>query len=92
MAESALQLRAYDPEAMAWTTVPTTGDANSTVFPKIWSQALLQAAERRCQDDAKMKASNATPAAGSSVGNMNAPATRAMGTRARRSRSGSRAH
>ncbi|KAH7965200.1 hypothetical protein HPB49_004644 [Dermacentor silvarum] len=25
MAASALQLRAYDPEAMAWTTVPTTG-------------------------------------------------------------------
>ncbi|KAH7949349.1 hypothetical protein HPB49_008074 [Dermacentor silvarum] len=79
MAESALQLRAYDPEAMASTTVPTTGDANSTVFSKIRSQALLQAAERRSQDKAKMTASNATPAAGSSVGNMNAPATRATG-------------
>ncbi|KAH7966122.1 hypothetical protein HPB49_013899 [Dermacentor silvarum] len=79
MAESALQLRAYDPEAMAWTTVPTTGDANSTVFPKIRSQALLQAAERRSQDKAKMTASNAAPAAGSLVGNMNAPATRATG-------------
>ncbi|KAH7974807.1 hypothetical protein HPB49_019795 [Dermacentor silvarum] len=79
MAESALQLRAYDPEAMAWTTVPTTGDANSTVFPKIRSQALLQVAERRSQDKAKMTASNAAPAAGSSVGNMNAPATRATG-------------
>ncbi|KAH7934061.1 hypothetical protein HPB49_020942 [Dermacentor silvarum] len=56
----------YDPEAMAWTTVPTTGDANSTVFPKIRRQS-------------QMTASNATPAAGSSVGNMNAPATRATG-------------
>ncbi|KAH7953007.1 hypothetical protein HPB49_003447 [Dermacentor silvarum] len=79
MAESALQLRAYDPEAMAWTTVPTTGDANSIVFPKIRSQALLQASERRSQDKAKMTASNGAPAAGSSVGNMNAPATRATG-------------
>ncbi|KAH7966865.1 hypothetical protein HPB49_020039 [Dermacentor silvarum] len=79
MAESALQLRTYDPEAMAWTMVPTAADANSTVFPKIRSQALLQAAERRSQDKAKMTASNATPAAGSLVGNMNAPATRATG-------------
>ncbi|KAH7937388.1 hypothetical protein HPB49_011477 [Dermacentor silvarum] len=60
MAASALQLRAYDPEAMAWTPVPTTGGANST-------------------DKAKMTASNATPAAGSSVGDTNAPATRATG-------------
>ncbi|KAH7970176.1 hypothetical protein HPB49_000679 [Dermacentor silvarum] len=60
MAAYALQLRAYDPEAMAWTSVPTTGDANSTFFPKIRSQALLQAAERRSQDKGKMTASNAT--------------------------------
>ncbi|KAH7936799.1 hypothetical protein HPB49_004816 [Dermacentor silvarum] len=79
MAASALQLRAYDPEAMAWTTVPTTGGENSTVFPKIRSQALLQAAERHSQDKAKMTASNATPAVGSSVGNTNANATRATG-------------
>ncbi|KAH7965019.1 hypothetical protein HPB49_002869 [Dermacentor silvarum] len=71
--------RTHDPEAMAWTTVPTTGDANLAVFPKIRSQALLQAAERRSQEKAKMTASNATPAAGSSVGNMNTPATRATG-------------
>lgn len=88
MATSALQSRGYDPEAMAWTSVPTTGDQNSTVFPKIRSQALLQAAERRSQDKAKMTASDVAPAIGSSVGNVNAPATRATGSCPR---SGSRA-
>lgn len=81
MATSALQSRGYDPETMAWTSVPTTGDQNSTVFPKIRSQALLQAAERRSQDKGKMTASDVSPAIGSSVGNVNAPATRATGSK-----------
>ncbi|KAK8776916.1 hypothetical protein V5799_029741 [Amblyomma americanum] len=66
---------------MLWTSVPTTGDSNSTVTPKIRSQALLQAAARRSQDKAQMAAFGAAPAAGSSVGNVNAPATRATGSK-----------
>lgn len=81
MATAALQQRGYDPETMAWTSVPTTGDQNSMVLPKIRSQALLQAAERRSQDKGKMTASDATPAIGSAVGNVNAPATRATGSK-----------
>ncbi|KAH7978487.1 hypothetical protein HPB49_005611 [Dermacentor silvarum] len=82
---SALQLRGYDLEEMAWTLVPTTSDENWTVFPKIRGQAVLQVAERRSQDKAKMKASNAAPAPGSSVGNVNAPATHATGRKGKAS-------
>ncbi|KAH9377971.1 hypothetical protein HPB48_015083 [Haemaphysalis longicornis] len=57
---------------MAWTSAPTTGHPTSTVFPKIRSQALLQAAERRSQDKGKMTASDVAPAIGWSVGNVNA--------------------
>ncbi|XP_077516737.1 uncharacterized protein LOC144127672 [Amblyomma americanum] len=81
MATSAQELRGYDTEAMLWTSVPTTGDSNSTVTPKIRSQPLLQAAARRSQDKAQMAAFGAAPAAGSSVGNVNAPATRATGSK-----------
>ncbi|XP_077492220.1 uncharacterized protein LOC144103352 [Amblyomma americanum] len=81
MATSAQEVRGYEPEAMLWTSVPTTGDSNSTVTPKIRSQALLQAAARRSQDKAQMAAFGAAPAAGSSVGNVNAPATRATGSK-----------
>ncbi|KAH9382694.1 hypothetical protein HPB48_023250 [Haemaphysalis longicornis] len=81
MATSALQTRGYDPETMAWTSVPATGDQNSMGFPKIRSQALLQAAERRSQDKGKMTASDVAPAIGSSVGKVNAPATRATGSK-----------
>ncbi|CAN8021060.1 unnamed protein product, partial [Ixodes persulcatus] len=66
---------------MAWAPVPTTDDANSTVFPEIRSQALLQAAARRSQDKAEMATPGDTMAPGSSVGNVNAPATRATGSK-----------
>lgn len=81
MSTSALPLRGYDPEAMAWASVPTTDDANSTVFPEIRSQALLQAAARHSQDKAEMATPGDTMAPGSSVGNVNAPATRATGSK-----------
>ncbi|XP_077523096.1 uncharacterized protein LOC144133915 [Amblyomma americanum] len=81
MATSAQEVRGYDPEAMLFTSMPTTGDSNSTVTPKIRSQALLQAAARRSQDKAHMAAFGAAPAAGLSVGNVNAPATRATGSK-----------
>ncbi|KAG0420541.1 hypothetical protein HPB47_003438 [Ixodes persulcatus] len=81
MSTSALPLRGYDPEAMAWTSVPTTNNANSTVFLEIRSQALLQAAAHRSQDKAKMATLGASLAPDSSVGNLNATAMRATGSK-----------
>ncbi|KAH6947142.1 hypothetical protein HPB50_017194 [Hyalomma asiaticum] len=85
MATSAFQLRGYDPEAMAWTSIPTTGDATSMILPQIRSQALLKAAQRRFQNKANRTASGDGPAAVSPVGNVNAPATRSTGCKGKAS-------
>ncbi|KAH6936191.1 hypothetical protein HPB50_014873 [Hyalomma asiaticum] len=86
MATSAFQLRGYDPEVMAWTSIPTTGDTTSMILSQIRSQALHKAAERRFQNKANRTASGDGPAAVSLVGNVNAPATRATGFKGKASK------
>ncbi|KAH6931310.1 hypothetical protein HPB50_023509 [Hyalomma asiaticum] len=68
---------------MAWTSIPTTGDATSMILRQIHSQALLKVAERRFQDKTNRTASGDVQAAVSPV--ENAPATRATGCKGKAS-------
>lgn len=72
MATSAFQLGGYGPEAMAWTSIPTTSDAASTILPQIHSQTLLKVAGRHFQDKTNRTASGDVPAAASPVENARA--------------------
>ncbi|KAH6924187.1 hypothetical protein HPB50_013481 [Hyalomma asiaticum] len=76
MATSAFQLRGYDHEAMAWTSIPISSDATSTILPQIRRQAILKAAEHCFQKKPNRTASGDVSAAVSRVGNANAPAMR----------------
>ncbi|XP_072144428.1 uncharacterized protein [Dermacentor andersoni] len=81
MAVSTLTQRGYDPDAMSWTTVPTTEEPNSAIPSNIRSQALLNAAARRLQEKAKMVAPAAAPASGNPAGKTQPPASHSAGSK-----------
>ncbi|XP_065289316.1 uncharacterized protein [Dermacentor albipictus] len=81
MAVSTLTQHGYDPDAMSWTTVPTTEEPNSAFSSNIRSQALLNAAARRLQEKAKMMAPAAAPASGNPAGKTQPPASHAAGSK-----------
>lgn len=73
-------LRGYDPEGMAWTTISTCQDGNSTV-PHFRHQSLNEAVARRAFVQAKTAAPNAIPASGTPAGKTQPPASRAAGSK-----------
>ncbi|XP_049274288.1 uncharacterized protein LOC125759484 [Rhipicephalus sanguineus] len=73
-------LRGYDPEGMAWTTIATCQDENSTV-PHFRHKSLNEAVARRAFAQAKTAAPNAIPASGTPAGKTQPPASRAAGSK-----------